>query len=292
MKKIYCIIFVLTLLLLFATSLFIFSKGKNHKGILDKLSSAKARFNYYTNKTHNKKLLTIYYVDSFNFQKVLQLSLLLKDSYEFNISNVDLNVNDMVTLSHNENMEILNLVNCTYFPDGNILKKLSANKKLKELGFGCSKPNMQLPIASIDSIPQISSLRIVAANRLSQNFKSEDFESITKLHLDTLDMNASNISNENIAVIVRCTTIKNLSFRQCKFDDVIAIRMIAKMENIITLDLSECHISESVLNSFIHHPSLKTIILNGSRLCKDDVNVIKSKMTEVPRVLGTYIYDN
>lgn len=268
---------------------FIFFGGSTNddntnKEVLNKLSLAKAKFGYYLNKTFSKKLLSIYYIDHANIQEVISILPLLKEPYSLSISHANLNQSDMIALSQNSHMQVLDMVDCTYSPDGSILKNLSANKNLIELGFCCRNTDMQLPIEFIDTIPQISSLRIIASNISEKNFKC-----IKDLHLINLDLTASSIPDECMSIIAGCNSIKSLSLRKCKFYDHNSIRMISKMERITTLDLSECNISKKILDSFINHPTLKEVIITDSRLCEDDINLIKDKRSGLPQIIGNAV---
>jgi hypothetical protein len=196
--------------------------------ILNKLASTNARFGYSYSATADKKLLDIIYVDQNNFKQVLAILPLIKISYSISFSKCSLNSDNMVVLSKCDGMEIINLVDCTYSPNGSIIECLSTNSNLKEIALAARiATKYQLPLESIRRFPPIMSLGIIASV-----VSKKDIECISQMNLRKLDLTASNVDCESLSVISKSDTIKTLSLSQCKFYDMQCVRDIAQMKNL------------------------------------------------------------
>jgi hypothetical protein len=256
----------------------------NRKEILDRLELAGGSYGY--SNQNNKRLLHVYCNGSSNFQEVCQLLLSLNELFTLSVSNVQLKQNDMVNLSRNHNMKALSMIDCKYLPNGSILKNLSACKKLTHLGIATRNPkshDSDAPIKWAHTVPQIFELEIIGCN-----ISPEDLTSIKKLqHLATLNLTATHFTNEYecLAIIADCSSLESLSFKHCSFSTNYGLRMISKLNNIRLLDLFYCRVPEKIFDSFIDHPSLKKIIIFRTKLCEDDINLIKTRATRLPEII-------
>jgi hypothetical protein len=256
----------------------------NRKEILDRLELAGGSYGY--SDQNNKRLLHVYCNGSSNFQEVCQVLPSLNELFTLSISNVQLKQNDMVNLSLNHNMKALSMIDCKCLPDGSILKNLSTCKKLTHLGIATRDPkshDSDAQIKWIHTAPQIFELEIIGCD-----ISPEDLMSIKKLqHLVTLNLTAIRFINEYecLAIIADCSSIESLSLKYCNFSTSYGLKMISKLNNIKLLDLSYCHIPEKIFDSFIDHPSLKKIIIFRTKLCEDDINLIKTSIIRLPHII-------
>jgi hypothetical protein len=277
----YKVIIFLFLLLICAVVLFIHLCNENNKTVLEELSSTGTRYSYCVDETLNIKLLFIYYVNSSNFNKVCELLPKLKEPYSFAVGFVKLNQDDMVNLSRDSNLIMLTLTDCEYVPNGSVLKNLSTCQNLQTLGLVCRNSNDRSLFKYIDTVSQIYSLRIC-----EYEISTEELENIIKLRIVNLELMGLHLSNDCMAIISNCHTVKSLSFIRCNFSDNSGIRMISKMKNITTLNLSDCHVSGKILEFFIDHPTMKQIVINGAYLDKDDIEIIENKTHKLPQIIG------
>jgi hypothetical protein len=279
-KRLLLFVGVLVLSAVSAVALRLYCKESYNATMRDRIISANARCGYAIGS--QKKLLSIYYVNASNSDKVIQLLPSIKEPFSIGISNTTLTQNNIDVLTRAKYIEGITIVDCKLNPDGSILKKLSSCTNLKTIFLGCRGTSCDLPLKEICFLTQITELGLVA-------FKVplEAFECVVNLRLKHLRIFFTSISDNHISVILKCDSLSCLQFDRCSFSDAAAIRKIAKIRNLEYFDISRCVIHEKILDAFIDHPSLKEIVIQDANLCEDDISLIKTDSRRLPKIVGT-----
>ncbi|MDR2644322.1 MAG: hypothetical protein LBC74_16200 [Planctomycetaceae bacterium] len=284
-KKIIILASVLLLLIIFIVLLRMYFNKQYNITMIKKIESFNARCGYSYHGAVSQKILVINYVDEFNFREIIRLLPLIQEPFSISFSGgATLTQNDIDILAQTPHVTEIDLIECKFYPDDLILKKLAFCKKLKIIGLTCRDSSMSLPIKAICSLPQITTLGIIASK-----VSADDFEHVINLPLIGLDMTASFISNDHILTILKCNSLEYLTLYKCSFTDIASVRMLTKMKKIKLINLSGCAIPVKILDAFIDHQSLEEIIIDRTKLCEDDINLIKAYSRKLPKIKGTAI---